>query len=145
MQDCFVLYGCHRFDIRGKKLLKTLEKYYSVDLGLVDTILGRPSNADFGHRLENVVYLELLKRYGRVWVGKNYDKEIDFVVKDNSGIPEYFQVSLSAVEPKTLEREIDAFKNTGDHYKRTLLTMDSFETDEQGVGRTNVIGWLMEK
>jgi predicted AAA+ superfamily ATPase len=145
MQDCFVLYCCRRFDIRGKKMLRTLEKYYAVDLGLVDTILGRPSNANLGHRLENVVYLELLKRYGQVWVGKNYDKEIDFVVKNSSGITEYFQVALSAIEPSTLEREINAFKNTGDRYKRTLLTMDSFETDEQGVGRANVIDWLTGK
>jgi predicted AAA+ superfamily ATPase len=144
MQDCFVLYACARFNIRGKKLLKTLEKYYAVDLGLVDTILGRPSNADFGHRLENVVYLELLKRHGQVWVGKNYDKEIDFVVKNGDGVTEYYQVALSTAEPRTLMREIDAFKNTGDRYERTLLTMDSFETDEQGIKRTNVIDWLTE-
>jgi predicted AAA+ superfamily ATPase len=144
MIDCFILYEAKRFDIRGKKLLQTLEKYYTVDLGLVDTILGRPSNTDLGHRLENVVYLELLKRYGQVWVGKNYGKEIDFVVKTPAGLTEYYQVALNTTEQKTLEREISAFANTGDHYQKLLLTMDSFETDETGIERKNVIDWLLE-
>ena len=110
--------------------MQTLEKYYAVDLGLVDTVLGRPSNADLGHRLENVVYLELLSRYGKVWVGKNYEKEIDFVVKNSDGITEYFQVSQSVIDRDTLKREAGAFENTGDNYRRTLLTLDMFDTDE---------------
>jgi predicted AAA+ superfamily ATPase len=145
MQDCFILYTAKRFDIRGKKLLKTLENYYAVDLGLVDTILGRPSNADVGHRLENVVYLELIKRYSQVWVGKNFDKEIDFVVKNADGVTEYFQVSQTVAAEKTLAREKDAFNNTGDSYKKTLLTLDLLETNESGIERKNVIGWLLEE
>jgi predicted AAA+ superfamily ATPase len=144
MNDSFILYEANRFDIRGKKLLKTLEKYYAVDLGLVDTILGRPSNADLGRRLENVVYLELLKRYGQVWIGKNYEKEIDFVVKNLDGVTEYYQVALSTTDVKTMKREMSAFKNTGDNYRRALLTMDTFVTDEAGVERKNVIDWLLE-
>lgn len=144
LQDCYIIYKASRFDIRGKKLLQTLEKYYAVDLGLVDTVLGRPSNADLGHRLENVVYLELLSRYGKVWVGKNYEKEIDFVVKNSDGITEYFQVSQSVIDRDTLKREAGAFKNTGDNYRRTLLTLDMFDTDESGIERRNVVDWLLE-
>lgn len=144
LQDCYVLYKTSRFDIRGKKLLKTLEKYYAVDLGLVDTVLGRPSNADLGHRLENVVYLELLSRYGKVWVGKNYEKEIDFVVKNSGGMTEYFQVSQTAIDDRTLQREMSALENTGDNYRRMLLTLDPFAVDEAGIERKNLIDWLLE-
>lgn len=145
LQDCYVLYKAGRFDIRGKKLLKTLEKYYVVDLGLVDTVLGRPSSADVGRRLENMVYLELLYRYGKVWIGKNYEKEVDFVVKNSNGVTEYFQVSQTVADDKTLGREVDAFQNTGDNYRKTLLTLDPFDTDEAGIERRNVVNWLMEK
>jgi predicted AAA+ superfamily ATPase len=142
--DCFILYEARRFDIRGKKLLKTLEKYYAVDLGLVNAILGRPSGADLGHRLENVVYLELIKRYPKVWIGKNYEKEIDFVVKNQDGVTEYFQVAQTVAETRTLEREISAIKNTGDHYKNMILTLDLFTTDENGIECKNIVEWLLE-
>lgn len=144
LMECFVLYRAERFDIRGKMLLKTLEKYYAVDLGLTDVVLGRPSNADLGRRLENVVYLELLKRYGQVWVGKNDKKEIDFVVQNINGVPEYYQVALTAMDENTLEREVSAFAYMNDRYQRTLLTMDAFDTDEAGVARRNVVDWLMQ-
>ncbi len=143
LQDCFILYKAPRFDIRGKKLLKTLEKYYAVDLGLVETVLGRPSSADLGHRLENIVYLELLARYGKVWIGKNYEKEIDFVVQSRNGLTEYFQVAQTVTDSKTLEREVAVLQNTGDHYKKTLLTLDHFDTHELGIERLNVIDWLL--
>ncbi len=144
MQDCYILYKAQRFNIRGKKLLQTLEKYYAVDLGLVDVVLGKPSGADLGRRLENIVYLELLYRYGKVWIGKNYDKEIDFVVKDRDGVTQYFQVAQTAANPDTLHRELRALENTGDNYKKTLLTLDLLDTDELGVGRKNLIDWLLD-
>lgn len=144
LQDCYILYKAQRFDIRGKKLLQTLEKYYAVDLGLVETVLGRPGTVNLGHRLENIVYLELLARYGKVWIGKNYDKEIDFVIKNSSGITEYFQVSQTAADTKTLQRELGSFQNTGDNYKKTLLTLDLMSADETGIERKNVIDWLLE-
>lgn len=144
LTECFVLYRAERFDIRGKTLLKTLEKYYAVDLGLVDVVLGRPSNADLGRRLENVVFLELQKRYGRVWVGKNDKKEIDFVVRNSDNVLEYYQVALTAVDPKTLEREVSAFTYANDQYRRVLLTMDILDSDEAGIEKRNVVDWLTE-
>lgn len=144
LTGCFVLYRAERFDIRGKTLLKTLEKYYAVDLGLVDVVLGRPSNADLGRRLENVVFLELQKRYGRVWVGKNDKKEIDFVVRNSDNVLEYYQVALTAVDPKTLEREVSAFTYANDQYRRVLLTMDILDSDEAGIEKRNVVDWLTE-
>ena len=142
--ECYVMYPVRRFDIRGKQLLKTLEKYYAVDMGLVDAVLGLPSDADSGHRLENVVFLELNKRYdGKVWVGKNYEKEIDFVVKQSDGTLEYYQVAETATGA-TYEREVASIANTGDKYRKTLLTLDLMETDNGGIRRKNVVNWLME-
>lgn len=145
LSDCYILYPTQRFDIRGKQLLKTLEKYYVVDLGLVDAVLGIPSGADVGHRLENIVFLELFKRYdGKVWVGKNYEKEIDFVCKNLDGTLDYYQVAETAVGPETLARELASIENTGDRYRKTLLTLDLIETDEAGVARRNIVNWLCD-
>ena len=142
--DCYLLYLAERYDIRGKEILRTGEKYYTVDLGLTDALLGRPSTKNLGHRLENVVYLELNKRYGNAKVGKNYGKEIDFVVKNREGEIEYFQVSQTIADKPTLERELSAIKNTGDYYKKTILTMDLLESSEEGISCRNLINWLLE-
>jgi len=141
--DCFVFYDAERYDIRGKQLLKTQDKYYAVDLGLTDAVLGRPSNAEYGRKLENLVYLELRQRYQSVYVGKNYGKEIDFVARDENGIATYYQVSWTAMAENTLERELAAFRNTGDSYRKILLTMDDFPSNEDGIERKNVVEWLL--
>lgn len=143
MTDCFLLYCVERYDIRGKDILRTGEKYYTVDLGLADTLLGRPSTANVGHRLENIVFLELNKRYGNVKVGKNYDKEIDFVIRNHEGEMEYYQVSQTIAGGDTLKRELAAVKNTGDYYKKTILTMDLLESSEDGIMCRNLINWLL--
>ena len=146
LADCYIIYPTQRFDIRGKELLKTLKKYYAVDLGLVDSVLGLPSNADSGRRLENLVFLELNKRYnGRVWVGKNYEKEIDFVAKRADGQLDYYQVAETAIEEKTFKREIASLENTGDSYQKTLLTLDLLETNDGGIRKKNIINWLCEE
>lgn len=146
MSDCYILYEVQRFDIRGKNLLKTLEKYYSVDLGLIDAVLGLPTSANSGHRLENLIFLELYKRYdGNVWIGKNYNKEIDFVAKHPDGTLDYYQVAESASAPETLARELNALNNTGDDYNKTLLTLDLLESDDNGIRRRNIINWLCEQ
>ena len=145
LSDCYIIYPTQRFDIRGKQLLKTLEKYYAVDLGLVDAVLGMPSGADVGHRLENIVFLELFKRYdGKVWVGKNYEKEIDFVCKSLDGTLDYYQVAETAASPETLARELSSIENTGDKYRKTLLTLDLIETNESGVARRSIVNWLCD-
>lgn len=143
--DCFLLYPAERYDIRGKEILRTGEKYYSVDLGLTDTLLGRPSRANIGHRLENVVFLELNRRYGNVKIGKNYDKEIDFVAKNHDGEIEYYQVSQTVASDEIFERELSALRNTGDYYRKTILTMDPLETSDSGIVRKNIVNWLLEE
>lgn len=145
LADCYILCPIQRFDIRGKQLLKTLKKYYAVDLGLMDAVLGLPGNADVGHRLENLVFLELNKRYdGRVWVGKNYEKEIDFVAKNPDGTLDYYQVAETLAEAGTFAREVSGLENTGDKYNKTLLTLDLLETNDDGIARRNIVDWLME-
>lgn len=143
MADCFLLYPTSRYDIRGKNLLRTLEKYYSVDLGLVDALLGRPAQADLGHRLENLVFLELKKRYSDVKTGKNYNKEIDFVVRNHAGDIEYFQVTQTLSSPAVLDRELSALKNTGDNYRKTILSLNPLDHSENGILCRNLIDWLL--
>ncbi len=142
MRGCFLFYEASRYDIRGKELLKTGKKYYTVDLGLSNVVLGKASDADIGRKLENMVYLELLQRYGEVFVGKNFEKEIDFVVRNAEGVVEYYQVAETA-QGETLERELASLKNTGNQYKKTILTMDAWGTDEDGIERKNVMEWLL--
>ncbi|MBQ9180697.1 ATP-binding protein [Candidatus Saccharibacteria bacterium] len=144
LMDCFLIYRADRYDIRGKNILRAGSKYYSVDLGLVHTLLGRSATADFGHHLENIVYLELCRRYQNVMVGKNYDREIDFVVKNAEGEREYYQVAQSIASPETLEREMASIRSTGDYYRRTILTMDPFDASEKGIRCRNLITWLLE-
>lgn len=144
LTDCYLLYLIERYDIRGKEILRAGEKYYTVDLGLADILLERPSTANLGHRLENIVFLELNKRYGNVRIGKNYDKEIDFVVKNRHGEIEYYQVSQTIANESTLERELASLKNTGDYYKKTILTMDPLEANEKGIMCRNLIDWLYD-
>ena len=105
-------------------------------------MLGRPSSASVGHRLENIVYLELKKRYRDVWIGKNYDKEIDFVIKNTDGEVEYYQVTQTLASEETRKRELSAIENTGDYYRRTILTMDLAETSEKGIRCRNLVDWL---
>ena len=125
--------------------MKTLEKYYVVDMGLLDVILGLPTNVDVGHRLENVVFLELYKRYnGQVWVGKNYEREIDFVAKNTDGTLDYYQVAETVAATETFAREVNGFLNTGDKYRKTILTLDLLEADEAGILRRNIVNWLCE-
>lgn len=146
LTSCFVLYRTERFDVRGKKLLQTLQKYYCVDNGLVNTLVGTSVSADLGHKLENIVYLELKRRYKDVWIGKNYEKEIDFVVRTEDGNLEYYQVSQSLISPETRERELKAFPSMNDEYKKTVLSLDMLDTiEDNGIRHKNLIKWLMEK
>ena len=107
-----------------------------------DNILASRAVVD---RLENIVFLELFKRYdGKVWVGKNYEKEIDFVCKNLDGTLDYYQVAETAAGPETLARELSSIENTGDKYRKTLLTLDLIVTDESGVAKRNIVNWLCD-
>jgi predicted AAA+ superfamily ATPase len=158
--DSYILYRADRYDIRGKKLLKTLNKYYIVDTGLRYVLLGDRA-IDTGRMLENLVYLELIRRGRKVYVGKmdvhcrekneNGDitgryvaREIDFVAEGGDGT-EYYQVSQSVLDPKTLDRELSSLKAVSDHNPKYLLTMDPLPVNSHnGIKQINILDWLLE-
>lgn len=142
--EAFLLYKVDRFDVKGKQVLSSGYKYYIVDLGFRNYLLGKKAGQDMGHILENVVYLELLRRGYKVYTGKVDDLEIDFVAQNKDGIA-YYQVSLTTRDEKTLERELKSLQKTGDFYPKYLLTMDrDLETDYEGIRKINVIDWLLD-
>lgn len=142
--ESFLIYKAERFDVKGKNLLARDYKYYSVDTGLRSFLLGKKADSDMGHILENIVYLELLRRGYKVYVGKVNDLEIDFVAENRKGL-NYFQVSLSVRDEKVFERELKSLQKTGDHYPKYLLTYDQdLEADYDGIKKINVIDWLLE-
>ena len=141
--DSFLFYPVERYNIKGKNLLKTLGKYYVVDSGLRNHLLS-PANTDVGHQIENIVYLELLRRGYRVNIGKIDEKKIDFVAtKQNT--KEYYQVALTALDEYVLERELDPLKRVSDNYPKYLLTLDFITGDYEGIKQFNLIDWLLRK
>jgi len=143
--ESFMFYKVKRFDLRGKGLLMTQEKYYTVDLGLKKYFLGDTVNLDLGHNLENVVFLELLRRRYQVNIGKANNTEIDFVVRKPNGGREYIQVAWTAKEQSTFEREIRPFELVKDFNRRVLLTTDvEPATSYKGIQKMNVIDWLLD-
>ena len=139
----FVLYRAKRYDVKGKELLTTNEKYYLVDLGLRQITFENKFDSDLGHKLENVVYFELLRRGGEVFIGKNKDKEIDFMVQKSNSEREYYQVAYTVSSEKTLNREMQAFKNINDNYPKYLITLDFDNSSVDGIKKLNVIDWLL--
>ena len=144
--ESFFLYKSSRYDIKGKQYLKTGEKYYVSDLGLRYYMLGRKLG-DRGHILENVVYLELIRRGYDVYIGKLDDYEVDFVAINSDG-KKYFQVceTLKDNENKILTRELNSLQKIQDNYEKTILTMDKIPlSNEEGILVKNVLEWLIDK
>ncbi|NDO18157.1 ATP-binding protein [Lachnospiraceae bacterium MD329] len=140
--DSMMIYQAKRYNIKGKRYLKTLEKYYVVDIGLRYMLLGKRST-DVGHILENVVYLELMRRGYDVYVGQSGEAEVDFVAMNSDGIT-YFQVSASVRDEKTLERELASLKRINDNYPKYILTLDDDPiADYDGIKRINALDWLL--
>ena len=143
--ESFLIYKAERFDVKGKNLLARDYKYYVVDQGLRSYLLGKKANSDMGHILENIVYLELLRRGYKVYVGKVDDLEVDFVAENRDGL-KYYQVSLSVRDEKVLERELKSLQKTGDHYPKYLITLDmDMEADYDGITKINIVDWLLNK
>lgn len=141
--ETFFVYEAKRYNIKGKQLLKTLGKYYLVDLGLRRMLLGSRS-FDAGRILENIVYLELLHRQKKVYIGKVDDLEVDFVAIDADGIT-YYQVAATIRDEKTLKRELASLQQIKDHYPKFILTLDDDPTaDYDGIKRVNALEWMME-
>ena len=145
LTDSLLVHEVSRYNIKGKEFLSTLSKYYVADLGLRQMILGN-RNIDMGHILENVIYLELLRRKGNVYVGQFDKNEIDFVVINSNEI-EYYQVALTVLDENTLKRELDAFKNIKDNYPKYLITLDDVmvNADYDGIKVVNALEWLLEE
>ena len=141
--DSLLIYEVSRYNIKGKEFLSTLSKYYVSDLGLRQMILGN-RNVDMGHILENIIYLELLRRKCNVYVGQFDKNEIDFVVI-NSNEVEYYQAVLTVLDENTLKRELAAFKNIKDNYPKYLITLDDVlpNADYEGIKVVNALEWLL--
>ena len=138
----FIIYQVKRYDVKGKNYLKTLDKYYVVDIGLRYMLLGT-KNADTGHILENVIYLELIRRGYKVYVGKIESEEVDFVAM-NSKETIYYQVSASVRDEGTLARELRPLQKITDNYPKYILTLDEDpEADYEGIRRINAIDYLL--
>jgi len=142
--ESFVFYRVNRFDIKGKKQLATMEKYYLADVGLLNVLVGREKTSDRGHILENVVYLELLRRGYKVWTGRLRNSEVDFTVKNSTGEIEYYQVSWEISNKETQEREFVPLEKIKDNYPKFLLTTDTFTQNKSGIIHKNVFNWLLE-
>ena len=142
--DSYILYRAQRYDVKGKQYLKTLEKYYVADIGLRNMLLGS-KHADTGHILENVVFLELIRRGNSVYVGKMDDQEVDFVAVTRDGLA-YYQVAASVRDTSTLERELCVLQKIHDNYPKYLLTLDEDpDSDFDGIRKKNVLDWLLEE
>lgn len=142
LRSAFIFYSVGRYDVKGKQLLKTLGKNYIIDLGFRNMLLGY-RDADRGHILENVVFLELLRRDYRVYIGKVGETEVDFVAeKPNDKL--YIQVTESMLSPETRERELRPLRMIPDNYEKIVLSMDrSFITSYDGIKSLNLIDWLL--
>jgi predicted AAA+ superfamily ATPase len=147
LAQSYLIYPVSRYDIKGKKLLTTNDKYYAVDLGLRSVLLGSSPQSDLGRRLENIVYLELLRRSeGEVWIGKAEESEVDFIVQKSGGDRVYYQVAYQVNDrPETLERELAPFRRLRDNYPKILLTMDLVPEEFEGIKKVNVVDWLLKK
>ncbi len=144
MADSFLIYKAERYDIRGKRLLDTLEKYYVSDTGMRNAVLGISSREDISRLVENVVYLELIRRGYEVAVGKYGDTEVDFTAR-RGNVVEYYQVTLSMISESAYNREIRPFELIRDSHPKTVLSMDRFLIDiPDGIRHVNVIDWLLD-
>lgn len=141
LTESYLFYKATRYDIKGKEFLKSLEKYYAVDTGLHYFMLGSKTGNE-GFLLENIVYLELLRRGYEVYVGKFADMEVDFVAIKN-GLPEYYQVSLSVTNEDTLKRELKPLKAIKDSYPKFLITLDECnEISHEGIRQIYALDWI---
>lgn len=142
LMESYIVYQAKRYNVKGKQHLKTLEKYYAVDIGLRYLLLGT-SSSDVGHILENIVFLELLRRGNEVFIGKIDDLEVDFVAMDGKQTT-YYQVAASVRDEKTLARELASLEKIPDHYPKIVLTLDEDpQADYNGIRRINALDWLM--
>ena len=143
LMDAYVLYKVQRYNVKGKQHLKSLEKYYVSDISLRHLLLGE-RNRDIGRILENIVYLELIRRGFNVSIGKVGDKEVDFIATAGDK-KVYYQVAASVLDPATFEREFEPLRVIRDHYPKFVLTMDELPTGDNGIQQVNIIDFLLSE
>ncbi len=143
LENAYIIYKAPRYDIKGKELLKTLEKYYIVDTGIRNVTLGF-RNSDFGHIIENIVYFELLRRGYDVTIGKTDALEVDFIATKSNN-KKYFQVTYTMLEENVKQRELNPLRQINDNYEKIVLTMDKLynNTSEDGIKIKYLIDWLL--
>ena len=143
--ESYLIYPVRLFNIKGKRLLASNYKYYVVDLGLKNILHTNAPTIDLGHKLENVVYFELLRRGGTIYAGRTDNGEVDFVVQHYDGTRAYYQVAYTANDEKTLKRELSSLRNIRDSYPKYLLTLDYETSNIDGIQRVHVIDWLLKQ
>lgn len=141
LEEAFIIYKVDRYDIRGKQRLISMQKYYAVDQGFRSFVL-HDKQYNVGSILENIVFLELIRRGYKVEIGKIDNLEIDFIAY-NASEKIYIQVSSSAVDVNTFQREIKPFLKINDNYKKILLTLDEFPMNYDGISQVNLVDWLL--
>lgn len=142
LKDCYLIYEVGRYDIKGKQHLKKNSKYYVVDIGLRNMLLANQQN-DLGHILENIIYLELLRRGYKISIGRIDDKEIDFVCQTDDGI-EYYQVTATMLDEATRERELEPLRRVKDNHPKYVITLDDYSPGNyDGIRIINAIDFLM--
>ena len=142
LRNAYIFYSVGRYDVKGKQLLKTMEKNYIIDMGFRNMLLGY-RDVDRGHILENVVFLELLRRDYRIYIGKIGEAEIDFVAEKPND-KQYIQVTESMHIPETRERELRPLRMIPDNYEKLVLSMDrNFINSYDGIKSLNLIDWLL--
>ena len=143
LEGSYLIYKASRYDIKGKQLLKTLGKYYIVDIGIRNSLVGL-RNTDYGHVLENVVYFELLRRGYTINIGKNDEYEVDFIA-EKIDEKKYIQVTYKLSDDEIINRELRAFENIKDNYEKIIISYDnSFSKDINGIKFINIIDFLLE-
>lgn len=144
--DSLLMYEAKCYNVRGRSLLNSQSKYYGVDMGIRNILLP-DHQQDFGHVIENIVYLELLRRNVAVYVGKNNQYEVDFVAINNKNELSYYQVALTTLDEQVLKRELRSLQNIEDSYPKYLITLDTINrtANYDGIKKVNLIDWLLEK
>ena len=143
LKESFIFYSVERFDIVGKQLLKINNKLYMVDMGIRNHILPR-KRYDLGFTIENIVFLELMRKGYKINIGKYGATEVDFVVQ-KEGVLTYYQVTADMTAKETFEREMKPLRSIPDNYEKVVLTLDHFSLGNyDGIKIVNVIDWLLE-
>jgi predicted AAA+ superfamily ATPase len=142
--DAMIFYKCSRYDIKGKEYLKTGDKYYIVDIGFRNYLMNN-ATMDSGFVLENIVYIELVRRGYKVSVGKVGDKEVDFVATSTLGQVEYYQVALTIRDTKVWEREVSALEAIKDNNPKYILHLDPDpDSQHNGIKVMSATNWLLD-